>query len=228
MSMAFVLTLPLELAIGSIAGFYFSDKRKKNAAIDIVLALIAYSLISWYVFWTYPELNIATWLQLAICWVALSAGVVIGAKMRLRIIHKLTADCIQKQDIQNTLDGFIRQANRVVYDYHVRSVDEMDTRFKRVIESLSHLRTHADHIDEPGIIQQLNAIEDSCRALFRLSYKIKMTAQEDNANINRYKDLSYQLRDVMWQTLNRIEARTYVRLKTHAGKTVVMMMKARR
>lgn len=219
----YMFALPLELLVGSIAGFYFSDKQKKANRIELLIAGMFYLLVNIFVIWQYPDMSIGLWAQLTICWVMLTLGTILGKALRTRVIDVLTAKSVDKHSTQRKLDQFIRYTNGVAFNYNNQAISTDS--LLAIVGEIKRLREHAIKIGESKLIYRMDLILDSCYSLSRLSGAIRDTEGENDEEVERYKKASAELRDIAWSTLNQIEQRTYVKLHQHAHKSVLLMVR---
>lgn len=192
-----IFAIGLELFIGMFIGFYFTDRKQGLSFNDVKIASVMFLTLNAVLLFTHNT----SWLALAhmiASFVVLFGGILVGEYLRIHLARKVVSRTVRKEDIYQTIQSFIEQANRVVNGEG--SHKELEEQLITVQGRIDQARLRVHLMKQPEMFARLNHISGMCEKLCCMSQSIQ------GEDAKAYRQISVSVSELSWDTLQSMEA----------------------
>ena len=187
----------LQVLIGLMVGFYFTDKNKGLSFREIQLGAVILLIVSSFFF-----LGQHSFAKLSMIFSAIASAIVffgsilLGEWLYLRLLNRILHG-IQKEQIHSSIQRLVEQA-KLVACQQCQNKEKLDAELYRTIDYLKTASKRAHLLKQHNLAQQLEKLAELCVTLSRMSMQIRSQQEEFH---EKYKDALDKLVTLSWETL---------------------------
>lgn len=189
----YVIMVPTIFLLGMLMGVFLSDNTKGFSLNELKLGALLFIVVNLFVLWLYPEMEILVWLNLMALWMVLAAGIILGERIKSKIIAYIIDRSVRKQDIECHVATFQQKAWQK---------DHLMTEINQILRQINQIKNHPLIVRNISLSRRLCAIEQSYVILSKLSLT------KSSTNYGRLVKVAQDLSDVTIQVLKEVEKET--------------------
>lgn len=187
----------LQVLVGLMVGFYFTDKNKGLSFKEIQLgAVILFIIASLFLYNQHSFAKLTMILNIIAPAIVIFGSILLGEWLYLRLLDRILHG-IQKEQIHSSIQRLVEQA-KLVACRQCQNKEKLDLELYRTIDYLRTASKRAHLLKQHNLAQQLEKLAELCVTLSRMSMQIRSQQEE---SYEKYKDALDKLVTLSWETL---------------------------
>lgn len=218
-----ILTVfPLELLLGIALGFFLSDGKPGMSLDEVKISSLVFLLTNAFVMLTHPEMSVTVFAYLAVSWIAINIGMLLGELIRFSLISRILG-IIAKKDVQLKVTEFVRLATRYGFTGYHADYEAAKAQLESVYQELTRVAERAGRMKNSDTGRKLRIIGDLCRQYMdtaEIVCREQEPARKQEALLV-WGELGNTLTSLSWDTLNHAEEEIKKKLSRVWGSEIV-------